>query len=87
MRLRHGIIFVVRHVAVDFFRPAVFNDELEITVEAVEKGRGTIGFAHSVCRGEDLLTGARVKLARINANSFKPVKMPDVMITTLGKES
>jgi acyl-CoA thioester hydrolase len=82
----HGIIFVVRHVTVDYFKPALFNDELDVTVEPVESGRSRIFFAQNVRRGDALLAGARISVVCINATSFKPVKMPDVIIQALGKQ-
>ncbi|HVS25766.1 MAG TPA: tol-pal system-associated acyl-CoA thioesterase [Burkholderiales bacterium] len=82
----HGVIFVVRHVVVDYFKPAAFNDELEVTVEPAESGRSQITFMQSVRRGAAVLVGARVKVACVNPESFKPVKMPDAMIKALGKE-
>lgn len=66
--------------------PAAFNDELEVTVEPAESGRSQITFMQSVRRGAAVLVGARVKVACVNPESIKPVKMPDVMIKALGKK-
>ena len=83
---KHGVIFVVRQVIADYFRPAAFNDELAVTVDPAESGGSRIVFAQSVRRGAVVLVGARVKVACVNPDSFKPVKMPDVMIKALGKK-
>ncbi|MGH8744621.1 MAG: tol-pal system-associated acyl-CoA thioesterase [Burkholderiales bacterium] len=83
---KHGVIFVVRQVIADYFKPAAFNDELEVTVDPAESGGSRIVFAQSVRRGDAVLVGARVKVACVNPDSFRPVKMPDVMIKALGKK-
>ncbi len=82
----YGVVFVVRAIAVDYFKPAMFNDKLEVTVELAESGRSQMVLAQSVRRGHTALVEARVRLACVNPASFKPVKMPVVIIEKLGKK-
>ena len=82
----HGVVFVVRAITLDYFKPALFNDILKVTVELAESGRSQMVLAQSVRRGHAALVEARVRLACVNPASFKPVKMPVVIIEKLGKK-
>ena len=82
----YGVVFVVRAITLDYFKPALFNDMLEVTVELAESGRSQLILAQSVRRGHAVLVEARVKLACVNPASFKPVKMPDTIIKKIGKK-
>ena len=81
-----GVVFVVRAITLDYFKPALFNDMLEVTVELAESGRSQMVLAQSVRREHAALVEARVRLACVNPASFKPVKMPVVIIEKLGKK-
>ena len=76
----HNVVFVVRALAVEFRRPALFNDELEVTV-ALRATRGSLlEIAQSVRRGaQDLVTG-EVKVACVNTQSFRPVRIPNPIL-------
>lgn len=81
VRDEHGVIFAVRHIAVDYLKPARFNDALSVTVELRELGRASITFGQRVlkqteettielCRGE-------VKIACIDAEMLRPKPIPE----------
>jgi acyl-CoA thioester hydrolase len=72
----HGIVFVVRRVAVDYRAPARLADLLDVgmTVEAV--GRASIAARQDVRRGDELLVEARVELACVDAVQWKLRRIP-----------
>ena len=79
----HGAIFAVRSVAVDYRKPARFNQLLAVSAAVVEAGRASIVFEQEVClttdkgeRGEVLCRG-QVKIACLDAASFKPCAIPE----------
>lgn len=74
----HGVIFVVRDVHISYFRPAVFNDLLNVTVSVHATGRSWIEFAQTVVRNE-ILSRAQVKIVCVNHLSFKPVEIPEII--------
>ena len=82
----YGVVFVVRAITLDYFKPALFNDILEVTVELAESGRSQMVLAQSVRRGHTALVAARVRLACVNPASFKPIKMLDAVIKKIGKK-
>ena len=86
MLRNYGVVFVVRAITLDYFKPALFNDMLEVTVELAESGRSQMVLAQSVRRGHAALVEARAGLACVNPASFKPIKMPDAVIKKIGKK-
>lgn len=78
-----AIVFVVRSLAVEYLRPALFNDALEVTV-ALNAARGSALDVRQVVRrdGEALVTGT-VKVACVNTRSFKPVRIPNLILDKL----
>jgi acyl-CoA thioester hydrolase len=72
-----GILFVVANVDIDYRRPARHDDQLEVTVAIAERGRAGFTFAQQVRRGAELLAEATVRVACVDAESFRPKALPD----------
>ena len=72
----HKVVFVVRAVALDYVLPARFNDELEVTVEPRDVRGSQIQIAQTIMRGGQILVTTEVKLACVNTQSFRPVRIP-----------
>lgn len=78
-----GIIFVVHSMALSFKQPAYFNDLLEIKTELIKMGHGSMEFLQSIVRNEHMLVATTVKLACVDASSFKPQAIPELIKQTL----
>ena len=78
---RDGLLFVVRHVDVNYLKPARFNDALQVTVAVHERGRASLIFEQQVLRedGETTteLCRGHVKIACVDAASMRPCPIPD----------
>jgi acyl-CoA thioester hydrolase len=72
-----GVIFVVRRVEADYLRPARFDDSLSVACRLREIGRASLEMEQAVTRGEEILLTARVKVACVGTESFRPAKIPD----------
>jgi acyl-CoA thioester hydrolase len=85
LRQEEGILFTVHSVQADFKQPAKFNDALEVTAEISEQRRASLTFSQEIRRrGEpDLLCSGRVRIACVDAHSFKPVPIPEVVRSEL----
>lgn len=70
------IIFVVHSMTIAFKRPARFNDLLEVTSEVEKLGHGSLVFCQKITVNNQLLVQAQVKLACVNALTFKPSVIP-----------
>jgi len=77
---RHGVAFVVRAIALDYLKPARFDDMLDITVALAEAGASRIGVAQRVRRGAEDLVTADVDIACVHTATFKPARIPGHLI-------
>jgi len=75
---QHNVLFAVRRVQVDYRQPARFNDKLMVSVKVVETGKASLTFAQTIRRESDniLLCDGEVKIASLEASSFKPRAIP-----------
>lgn len=61
-----GFAFVVRSMTIDFLKPAVLDDLLDVVTVPQEVRGASIGLLQECRRGEDLLVTARVRVAFIS---------------------
>ena len=80
----HRVVFVVRAVAIEYLKPSLFNDTLQVTVELVKVGASQILVAQRVRRGSEELATAQVRLVCVHAATFRPVKIPKAIMTKIG---
>jgi len=83
MRCDHGLVFAVRSMTMDFLKPARLDDALAVTATLVQCKRASMVFAQAVCRGEETLLTAQVKIAALDATTFKPRGMDDALHAAL----
>jgi acyl-CoA thioester hydrolase len=75
----HGVVFVVRAVAIEYLKPARFNDALQVTVELIKVGAGQIDLVQRVIRGDEELVTARVKIVCVRLGTLRPVRLPQTL--------
>ena len=83
----HGVVFVVHRCEIDYLLPARLNDTLDVTVEPVKLGAATIKARQVVRRGDVVLTSALVMLACLDAESWRPARVPASLAATLEKSA
>jgi acyl-CoA thioester hydrolase len=81
-----GLIFAVRSVELNYHRPARFNDLLAVTARVTNYGRASIDFAQQVRRGDELLCEGTVRLATLDADTFRPKPANKALIERLDEE-
>ena len=79
----HGIAFVVRSAAIEYLKPARFDDSLQVTVELIKVGAGLIELVQRVLRGDDLLATVTVKVACVRLATMRPVRIPQPLATRI----
>jgi acyl-CoA thioester hydrolase len=70
------LVFAVRDMHLDFRRPARLDDALEVTVALARVRRASVEFAQEVRLDGGVLASARVRVAAIDARSFRPRALP-----------
>ena len=83
----HGIVFVVHRCEIDYLLPARLNDALHVSVEPIKLGAATIKARQVVRRGDVVLTSALVMLACLDAESWRPARVPASLAATLEKSA
>jgi tol-pal system-associated acyl-CoA thioesterase len=72
----HKVIFVVSAIAADFLKPARLDDNLAVSVRLESVGRVRCIFDQEVRREDEVLVKARVTVASLANESFKPAEIP-----------
>ncbi|MBI4938683.1 MAG: tol-pal system-associated acyl-CoA thioesterase [Nitrosomonadales bacterium] len=74
-----GVVFVVRSLKLEYLKPALLDDLLNVTAQVKETGRSRVLLKQDVLRGEEKLVEAEVHLVCVAVDSFKPVSVPEVL--------
>ena len=74
---KNNVLFAVRSVQAEYLSPARFNEKLLVHTEVIKKGKASITLEHCIKRNDDVLCEATIKIASLNAESFKPVAIPE----------
>ena len=80
LRRRDGVIFAVSAVSIDFLKPARFNERLDVTVALERRGAASLTMRQEVRRGGEVLAGAAVRIACLDAGRFVPVAIPEYVV-------
>lgn len=85
LRREQGILFTVHSLQVDFRAPARFNDALEVSAEVSDTRRASLLFSQAVRRRDEpvVLCAGTVRIACVDAESFKPASIPEVIRSEL----
>jgi len=83
----HKVIFMVRSLGIEYFKPALLDDLLHVTVQAADLGRSRITISQHVLRGTTLLATATVEAVCVGAESLRPVSVPVPLRHKLGNRS
>jgi acyl-CoA thioester hydrolase len=87
-----GILFTVVSVHVDYRAPARLDDELEITCAPGAEGAATLRFAQRIyrtaaARRAELLVEAQVRVACVDAATFRPRRLPQFLREAVATEA
>jgi acyl-CoA thioester hydrolase len=81
-----NIIFVVRSVQVDYLRPALFNDLLQVSSEVTEAKKASLSFSQYISRDGVVLCTAIIRIACLDAATMRPKAIPDYLLHSLNHE-
>ncbi len=83
--------FVVRSVSMELHRPAFLDDQLQVKTEIQHYGRASLLFGQRVMRhtsaeSSELLCSAKLKIACVDSQSFRPTAIPPALTRALKRE-
>jgi acyl-CoA thioester hydrolase len=67
-------VFVVRHIEIDYLKPARMDDVLEVVTSCAKIGSASLVLAQDVRRGGELIARAKVSVVLV-ARSGKPQRL------------
>lgn len=82
LREERGLIIVVRRMEVDFLRPALYDDLLEVTTTLRGLGGARIELDQAVLRGDEKLFAAVVTLVCVGTDG-RAARLPENLRTLL----
>lgn len=88
LREQFGLVFVVRHVDLDYLAPARFNDLLWVTGRVIDNSRTAFTVEQNVYRQRDekLLCKGEVRLVCVDIGRFRPKSIPGEILEKLKNE-
>ncbi len=69
-------IFVVRHIEIDYLKPAILDDALIMRSSILELKNSSFVMKQSLYRGEEKISDMRVVLVCVGSESYKPMRLP-----------
>jgi acyl-CoA thioester hydrolase len=81
-----GVMFVVANLSIDYKRPARLDDTLDISCDVQMEGSVCMEFAQRIRRAEEVLVEASVRVACLDAQSFRPKRIPEGIAAAIRDE-
>ena len=72
-----GVCFVVHSAKINYRRPALLNDMLNITARVAQPRRARLVFEQQVLRRDELMVDAEITIACVSAATYKPIPVPE----------
>ncbi len=72
----HKLQFMVRSLEIEYFKPAILDDLLHITVNVIDMGRSRISIAQEILRDQTRLVSATIHVVCVDTEILKPIRIP-----------
>lgn len=72
----HKVVFMIRSLNIEYFKPALLDDLLHVTVRATALGRARITLSQHVFRDNATLASATTQVVCVGADTLKLVSLP-----------
>ena len=83
LKANASVILVVRSVQVDYLRPALFNDLLQVSAELTEIKKASFTFSQQIIRGDEVLSSGIIRIACLDADTLRPKAIPEYLFESL----
>lgn len=72
----HDILFMVRGLEIEYLKPAVLDDLLQVSVAVTEVGGSRIALCQEIICNHVKLVNATVQVVCVGAETLKPARIP-----------
>ncbi len=85
LRSDENLVFAVHSINLEYLSPARFNDLLEVTATIKSSRRASFNFYQEIRRKSDhaKLCTANIRIACVNATTFRPQAIPQLLQSSL----
>jgi acyl-CoA thioester hydrolase len=83
LKAEHNIVFAISQMDIKFLRAAHLDDELQVSVRLVKRGRASMQMEQEIRRGDEPIARAVVYAGCLKADVFKPTRIPSFMLAEL----
>ena len=83
----HRVIFMIRSLNIEYFKPAILDDLLDVTVQDADLGRTRITISQHVLRGQTTLASATTQVVCVGADTLKLASLPTSLRNKFGNQS
>jgi len=81
----HKVLFMVRSLEIEYFKPAVLDDFLNVTVAVKEMGRSRITLSQEILCSHVKLVSATIHVVCVGTETLKPASIPVPLREKIGK--
>ncbi|MCC6597471.1 MAG: tol-pal system-associated acyl-CoA thioesterase [Alphaproteobacteria bacterium] len=74
-----GTIFVVKHIEIEYVRPAFLDDLLILSTRIEDMKNSSFKMRQTLTKDGGIISDMQVALVCVDANTLKPVRIPDVL--------
>lgn len=75
----HQLMFVVSQANINYISPAYLDDRIEVGVDVTTFKGPRFDVYQKICRNDEVLVTAEIKLAVLNSQTRKPTRVPDFL--------
>lgn len=83
LQTQTGAMFVVADTQVRYLAPAKLDDLLTVSVTVLEQGQASLQLQQQAWRGDTLLVQASIRIGCVDAQTFKPRRIPAQVLAAL----
>ena len=76
LRSGEGIIFVARHLDIDYLKTAKLDDYLQVKTTIAELKNSSFVMHQSTFKDEEMIADMRIVMVCVNADNYKAVRLP-----------
>lgn len=85
LRADFKLIFVVKSLAIEYIKPAYFNDLLEVQSRIVAVKKASMDFIQTINRADEALLQAELTVVCVTTETFKPHAIPSCLFEDLSR--
>jgi len=85
-----AVMFAVRQAKVDYLKPALFEDLLEVETEIIKQKGASFTFQQTICRAEskhEIICKATIKVACLDSNTMAVKAIPKNLLEQLNNDN